>query len=236
MWQRHDMSHFRACFDICMRQRSMTWWSCHEGWCRHKAQSQKHTLHWCAETDLGSSVIHILDPIWYVSWIWSYLGFNVMHILDLIWYVSWNPSDTHLGSDLIYHILDPIWCISWIQSSISYHILDPIRDTSHSSLSYSTISTHTHTHSRRGLSMIIRCTSAISSSSAGKLKSVEEPWGEYPLSYQQIFQTHNSFQCYLFRGIASWSDCHHTLTWPIPSFIYIGLQCQLIRSSLMLLL
>jgi len=123
-----------ACFDICMRQRDMTWWSCHEGWCRHKAQSRRHTLHWCAQTHLGSNLTHILDPIWYISWIQSnsYLGSNLMHILDPVWYMYWIQSGTYLGSNLI-HILDSIWYISWIGydtylgSDLLYHVLNPVQ-------------------------------------------------------------------------------------------------------------
>ena len=120
-----------------------------------------------------------------------------------VWY-------TYPGSNLIY---------------VSSFGSDPIY-TSHSSLSYSTISTLALTHTRRGLSMIIRASvllwfiPLLLASSSGKLKSVEGTWSEYPpTSYQQIFQTHNYCQCYLFWGgtcthsmmIASWSDCHHTL-------------------------
>ena len=117
--------------------------------------------------------------------------------------------------------------------------LDSIRYTSHSSLSYSTI-THTHTHKRRGAFQ--RSSYAAGgdkmkyirwsfSSSSGKLKSVEGPWSEYPpTSYQQIFllpiffwgggTTHTYDGCIMFRL----SSCSN------PN---IGFQCRLIRSLML---
>jgi len=232
MWQRHDMSwHFVTFHGMLWHLHETTG---HDMMVMSRrlmpaqgSEPETHTALVCpnssriqSDTYLGSNLTHFLDPVWFISWIQSssYLGSNPIHILDPVWYISWIQSDTYLGSNLI-HILDPIWYISWIWSDIScfesspihildpvWYSLDPIWHTSHSSLSYSTISTHTHTHSRRRLSMIIRCrrmTSyccGTSSSSSGKLKSVEGPWEEYPPSYQQIFQTHNSCQCYIFRG------------------------------------
>ena len=168
----------------------------------------------------------------------------MIHILDPIWYISWILFDTYLGYDLIHHVLNPVQYISWIQFNIVW-IRSDIHHTLHFLIQ---LFQHTHTHSRRRLSMIIRCRWVTSyycgrsSSSAGKLKSVEGPWEEYPPSYQQIFQTHNSCQCYLFRGgtcTRAWW-LHHgqivIILWPDHPPPYIGFQCQLIRSSLMLLL
>lgn len=203
-----------------MSRRDMTWGWCHEGWCRHKARSRRHT----------GAPKRISDPVWCISWI---------------------QSDIYLGSNLM------------------DQVLDPIRHTSHSSLSYSTISAHTHTQQRGGFewSSDVKLRAAVASLWWDPLLSDplwwdplcldpshppplaekaqvhwERLWGEYPPSfYQQIFL---SCQCYLFWGgrctscmmmIASCSDCHHTVvTW--PSSIYIGFQCPLIRSSLLLLL
>jgi len=131
------------------------------------------------------------------------------HALTLAWAAAtWHEGDvtkadagTRLGAgDTLVpkRISDPVWCISWVQSDIylgsnlMYRVLDPIRHTSHSSLSYSTISTHTHTHRGEGG---FEWSSDVKSCFAGihptvllwprKLKL----WGEYPPSYhQQIFQ------------------------------------------------
>jgi len=140
MWQRHDMSwHFVTFHGMLWHLHETTW---------HDMMVMSRRL-MPAQGSEPETHTALVCRNW--SWIQfdAYLGSNLICILDLI--ISWIQCDAYLGSYLIC-ILELIWYTSWIQSDISYLgssliILDPIRDTSHSSLSYSTISTHTHTHS-----------------------------------------------------------------------------------------
>lgn len=171
-------------------------------------------------------------------------------------------SDAFLGSSLIY-ILDPIWWIRfWIRSDIHHTLHFLIQLSQHTRTHSRGGALNDHQMLRAAVASLWwepllsdplwwdplwwdpLCSDPSHPPPLAEKAQVhwERLWGEYPPSfYQQIFL---SCQWYLFWGgrctscmmmIASCSDCHHTVvTW--PSSIYIGFQCPLIRSSLLLLL
>jgi len=129
MWQRHDMSwHFVTFHGMLWHLHETTG---HDMMVMSRrlmpaqgSEPETHTALVCpnssriqSDTYLGSSLIHILDPIYFISWVQSdaYPGSSMIHVLDPIWYISWIQSDTYLGFNLI-HILDRIRYISWIWS------------------------------------------------------------------------------------------------------------------------
>jgi len=183
------------------------------------SQGSEPETHWCPETDFGSSLMHLSDPVWYI------------------------------------YILDPIWCIRfWIRSDIQHTLHFLIQ-----------LSQHTRTHSREGgfewssdvkeLQLHFFGGIHLDGIHFGGIHpplAVEAGCEENipPSFYRQIFlatllsmlsllcwggrctiELHDD-DCIMF-GLSSYC----TAWWPSSSSsVYIGFQCPLIRSSLLLFL
>ena len=178
------------------------------------SQGSEPETHWCPKTDFGSILMHLSDPVWYI------------------------------------YILDPIWCIRfWIRSDIQHTLHFLIQ-----------LSQHTRTHSREGGFEWSSDVKELQLHFFGGIHfgGIHPTVLLWPLreAVRRIFHrvfigkysSQLSCQCFLCWGGRCTIELHDddcimfglssycTAWWPSSSSVYIGFQCPLIRSSLLLFL